>query len=61
MILRLETILLLGIIFLAFWVVFCLSIRNILHLIKTEEEEESLFANKKYIAIKTCVSLAIMA
>lgn len=46
MILRLETILLLGIIFLAFWVVFCLSIRNILHLIKTEEEEESLFANR---------------
>ena len=49
MILRLETILLLGIIFLAFWVVFCLSIRNILRLIKTEEEEESLFANRNIL------------
>lgn len=49
MILRLETILLLGIIFLAFWVVFCLSIRNILHLIKTEEEKESLFANRNIL------------
>ena len=58
MILRLETILLLGIIFFAFWVVFCLSIRNILHLIKTEEEEErtqknemqkSLFANRNIL------------
>lgn len=38
MILKLETILLLGIIFFAFWTLFCLTVKIILHLIKAEND-----------------------